>query len=289
MKKWLVVALALMFVLSILALLWRTSTDRLDTKAESGADTPKQVGSPATVPEQPGKSTEVVNETAYTDFEREAALARRGNASAALAAYTVAAKCRWARVRQQLRAEQRTSNSEKQPLEVAGRAGDKELLNYCRDLAEHQLNDRLTLLEIALREGVPGAAVMFFKEGPNGDLTALAQRPNDPLVSEWKRRAADALEKSAMNGDLEALATLGASYQFGQLTEPELEKALTLEVALLRLLPEDDAPRLASQRLVVESLTARLPEKNARQAETQGLELAARIERASEQQREGKR
>jgi hypothetical protein len=71
----------------------------------------------------------------------------------------------------------------------------------CGGMTERQRQSRLDFLAIAAHAGVPGAALAFAREGPFGDPGALRTRPEDPLVVEWKARAAELLARAAEAGN----------------------------------------------------------------------------------------
>ncbi len=70
----------------------------------------------------------------------------------------------------------------------------------CGAMTERERQSRLEYLAAAAKAGVPGSAVAFHREGPFGDPSALATRPDDPLVAEWKARARAQLTAEADAG-----------------------------------------------------------------------------------------
>lgn len=72
----------------------------------------------------------------------------------------------------------------------------------CSRMTERMRLSRFDYLATAVKAGVSGAAVQMAEEGPFGDRTALATRPDDPLVQEWKAKIRDLLTKEAERGDL---------------------------------------------------------------------------------------
>jgi hypothetical protein len=75
----------------------------------------------------------------------------------------------------------------------------------CAGMTERMRQSRLDYLAIAAQAGVPGAAVAMATEGPFGDRTALATRPGDSLVQQWKANVNAQLAHAADSGDLDAL------------------------------------------------------------------------------------
>ena len=92
---------------------------------------------------------------------------------------------------------------------VAEKAHDATL---CAGMTERMRRSRIDYLAIAAQAGVEGAAIQMATEGPFGDPTALATRPNDPLVQEWKTRVLAQLRQAAENGDLGVLEYLSIKY-----------------------------------------------------------------------------
>ncbi|QJE02262.1 hypothetical protein HH212_21410 [Massilia forsythiae] len=92
----------------------------------------------------------------------------------------------------------------------------------CGEMTERQRLARLDHLALAVKGGVPGAAVAFASEGPFGDPSALKTRPDDPLVREWKAQASALLDQATQTGDQAALAAWGIQNMFGsELREPD--------------------------------------------------------------------
>jgi hypothetical protein len=83
------------------------------------------------------------------------------------------------------------------------------LTAMCGAMTERERLARLDYLAIAVKAGVPGAAWTFAAEGPFGDPSALATRPDDPLVREWKATAATQLTQAAEAGDVTSLMLWG--------------------------------------------------------------------------------
>jgi len=56
----------------------------------------------------------------------------------------------------------------------------------CAGMSERTRVSRFDYLASAAKAGTSGAVIQMAKEGPFGDRSALATRPGDPLVQEWK-------------------------------------------------------------------------------------------------------
>jgi hypothetical protein len=59
---------------------------------------------------------------------------------------------------------------------------------FCATMTERMRQSRIDYLDIAARAGIAGAVLEQVEQGPFGDRSALATRPDDPLVREWKAR-----------------------------------------------------------------------------------------------------
>ncbi|MFK3736672.1 hypothetical protein [Massilia sp. TN1-12] len=107
----------------------------------------------------------------------------------------------------------------------------------CDGMTERERQSRLDYLAIAAAADVPGAAIAYAREGPFGDPSALETRPDDPLVKEWKTRAAGQLAQAAeMDADLSALAYLaGENFNGSGLTarDPLLAYRYTTAMAMI--------------------------------------------------------
>lgn len=71
---------------------------------------------------------------------------------------------------------------------------------FCAGMTERERQSRLDYLAVAVKAGIPGAAVAFLDEGPFGDRSALKTRPDDPLVKEWKENVRAAMTQAAESG-----------------------------------------------------------------------------------------
>jgi hypothetical protein len=87
---------------------------------------------------------------------------------------------------------------------------------FCGQMTERMRQSRIDYLAFAAQNGVPGAAIEQASEGPFGDRSALATRPDDPLVKEWKARVQEQLARVAdTQADLAALNYLSAMRMVG--------------------------------------------------------------------------
>jgi len=85
----------------------------------------------------------------------------------------------------------------------------------CATLAQRTKMARIDHLERAARGRVDGALAELVEEGPFGDPTALATRPDDPLVREWKTRVNGMLSDEAEQGARASLYQLFTGFWFG--------------------------------------------------------------------------
>jgi hypothetical protein len=167
--------------------------------------------------------------------ERVRALSASGDPRDAFTGYHILSQCRAAK--EEERQYQQTRQAERDPdrtaLVQAGIVGAKAIENACGDLQPWDFRDRLALVERAAEAGVPMAAVRFAGEGPWGDEQALYTRWDDPLVQEWRKKAAGLLQLAASKGDVTALNSLQAQYEDGAglIAERNPELALRYAVA----------------------------------------------------------
>src|SRR5450830_1173347 len=85
----------------------------------------------------------------------------------------------------------------------------------CGGMTQSQKNSRLDFLAAAVKGGAYGATTSFLEAGPFGDPNALRDRPDDPLVLEWKHRAIAQLTERADDGELMGVLTLMREYARG--------------------------------------------------------------------------
>jgi len=199
-------------------------------------------------------------------------LMRSADARDAFAAYTLIDAC--------LRAKDAESvvralpvGAENQAIRQAQAASPERSELLCGDLTSAQIAGRLSLLERAAAAAVPGAAVALVDEGPFGDRSALEQRPDDPLVIDWKRHVVELMQAAAQQGDRAAMVALSNAYQ-GALAERDPQRALAWWVA------QTELTRIAGGRVsradsrVGTALRASLSAEQAAAAVEQGQKLA---------------
>lgn len=87
---------------------------------------------------------------------------------------------------------------------------------FCATMTERMRQSRLDYLDFAARAGVAGAVLEQVEQGPFGDRSALATRPDDPLVREWKARVQTQLLRLAeQDADAGTLSYLAAALMNG--------------------------------------------------------------------------
>jgi len=97
----------------------------------------------------------------------------------------------------------------------------------CDGVTDSQLTSRYDNLKIAVAANVRGAAHQYLVEGPFGDHDALTQRPDDPLVVQWKQETVAALNSSAVSGDRVAITDLMQLYDSGVIVPRDPVRSLT--------------------------------------------------------------
>ncbi|APA67226.1 hypothetical protein [Janthinobacterium sp. 1_2014MBL_MicDiv] len=117
----------------------------------------------------------------------------------------------------------------------------------CASLTQRQRDERLAYLATAAKAGVPGASTIFLSEGPFGDRSALRNRPDDPLVQEWKRQAIAQLTAQADEGELSSVSTLMMAYlRDGDVVRKDAPQAYGYLLALRMVYGELLAPGIAN-------------------------------------------
>lgn len=117
----------------------------------------------------------------------------------------------------------------------------------CQDISPLQIGARLSLAERAARAGVPGAVAAWTAEGPFGDKTALAQRPDDPLVVEWAQRAIEMIKTATKQGDVDAIGQFGLLCMNWELDEVDKLKVVLHDAAEHELQAQADSGQRWSQ------------------------------------------
>ncbi|KQV79765.1 hypothetical protein ASD15_17165 [Massilia sp. Root351] len=131
---------------------------------------------------------------------------------------------------------------EQRDMTAAEKAGEALV---CASLTELHRRARIDYLAAAAKAGVPGADTAFMVAGPFGDRDALATRPDDPLVVEWRRQALAQLTSQALQGDLGSLNTLWTGHLSGWIAIPrDPVLAYTYHAALQRI-DHDQNPDVA--------------------------------------------
>jgi len=199
-------------------------------------------------------------------------LMRSADARDAFAAYTLIDGCLRARDAESV-VRALPVGAENQAIRQAQAASPERSELLCGDLTSAQIAGRLSLLERAAAAAVPGAAVALADEGPFGDRSALEQRPDDPLVIDWKRHVVELMQAAAQQGDRAAMVALSNAYQ-GALAERDPQRALAWWVA------QTELTRIAGGRVsradsrVGAALRASLSAEQAAAAVEQGQKLA---------------
>lgn len=152
---------------------------------------------PATAPAVPSLSAQL---------ER---LAASGNPDDADAAYHLLEECIYFNTEGRVPTVEFARGSELTAVEKAAEA------KLCGGMTQSQKNSRLDFLAAAVKGGAYGATSSFLQEGPFGDPNALRDRPDDPLVLEWKHRAIAQLTERADDGEIMGAQTLMMEYLRG--------------------------------------------------------------------------
>jgi hypothetical protein len=108
--------------------------------------------------------------------------------------------------------------------------GRQRVREACQDITHAQIAARLPLVDKAAHAGVHGAVTARIGEGPFGDRSALDQRPDDPLVTEWVEQAIAHVKDAARRDDVEAIVQLGLLSLYWELDEVERLKTLMQHV-----------------------------------------------------------
>jgi hypothetical protein len=114
----------------------------------------------------------------------------------------------------------------------SGKPPDK----VCEQISATYANSYLQWLDKAIADKTVGAATAFLEAGPFGDLDSSETRGTDPLVSAWKSKAIDLLERDAQARDVQAALSLYEQYRNGAITDIEVPKAFASLVVAKELL-----------------------------------------------------
>lgn len=107
----------------------------------------------------------------------------------------------------------------------------KKLLELCAGVNAAQLQERMSFLAVAAREGKVEAQIDYFMEGPYGRDINLAKSADDPVVQQWKTEAVTELKAAAAQGEPFALALLAQIYEAGELLPRDAKQSLAYKVA----------------------------------------------------------
>jgi hypothetical protein len=163
---------------------------------------------------------------------------------------------------------------------------------FCGTMTERMRQSRIDYLAFAAQNGVPGAAIEQASEGPFGDRSALATRPDDPLVREWKMRVHDQMARAADNeADLAVLSYLSATRMMGNEVfdkDPALAYRYGVAMSLIyrdlngpdNIMAKQYSPEGSLMQAAGASLT--MQERSAQLAEAQRIADIARARRQRE-------
>jgi hypothetical protein len=130
----------------------------------------------------------------------------------------------------------------------------------CKDDPPVSTARRLELLRAAVNGGVPGAASRELMEGPFGDVNALTDRPEDPLVVAWKAKVLEDLTRAAAHADTEAAGDLASMFEDGfTVVSPDLRRSLQYQWVYAALLERSNPRAAAKAEATAESLARKLP------------------------------
>ncbi|MFZ4873941.1 hypothetical protein ACL9RI_02560 [Janthinobacterium sp. Mn2066] len=160
-------------------------------------------------------------------------LAASGNPDDADAAYHLLDDCIYFNAEGHLPSVEFARGSELTAGETAAEA------KLCGGMTQSQKNSRLDFLAAAVKGGAYGATSSFLEAGPFGDPNALRDRPNDPLVLEWKRQAIAQLTERADDGEIIGATTLMKEYLRGGDIVPKDPLLAYGYVSALRLVHDD--------------------------------------------------
>lgn len=133
-------------------------------------------------------------------------------------------------------------------------------LKECNDVAPSYERDYLDWLRLANQKKIPGASVQTLLTGPDGDITSLTQRPDDPLVQEWRKTTYEALLRDARSGDNQALISLSTAYGNGTFAPVDPKVEAGFELALMASQEKNKRKITSYQRKYLEQKIGRLNE-----------------------------
>lgn len=146
----------------------------------------------------------------------------------------------------------------------------------CENLTNAQIDGRVKYLRQAAEAGVAMAAIRLVEYGPWGDPTALATRPNDPAVLEWRHEMVGLIELAASKGDYAAMDSLSTMYRTGSglLGERDPGKALIYATAKWEAYRQATGRTSAFASQEVSQLASALTPRAASAAAAAGREFA---------------
>ena len=86
------------------------------------------------------------------------------------------------------------------------------LKKRCASITDVMRRSKNDYLVTATSAGVPGTAVAWLERGPLGAPQMLREKPDDPLVKEWKNQASAMLIRDGEQGYIDALSRLMQGY-----------------------------------------------------------------------------
>jgi hypothetical protein len=209
---------------------------------------------------------------------RLATLVASGNPADAFAAYNMTMDCVWARQRyQQADLQPIGERSDETKAALADGTLMSKVAESCGDMTDTQIRDRLKYVEAAAAAGIPMAALRLSAEGPFGDPTALANRPDDPAVLEWRQRVSGLIKLAADRGDLTAMASLSNMYESGTgiIGQKDPYKALEYATAKWELQKQLTGAASPYQEKLSAKLASSLTAEQAQSARESGYRIAA--------------
>lgn len=205
-----------------------TATDRNSLGTSAGISS---ASAPTQAHGSRGFATSAAQRSLGDDFER---LVGTGEPADAFRAYDLAARCAESKADEKA-AELQAPGERSAETTAALKDGSFKAAaaSNCGNLTSAQVDSRVRYLRQAAEAGVPIAAIRLVEYGPWGDPTALATRPNDPAVLEWRHEMLGLIELAAGKGDYAAMDSLSTMYGTGTglLGERDPGKALMYATA----------------------------------------------------------
>ena len=152
-------------------------------------------------------------------------------------------------------------------------AAEMGLEGACVGVTQQQLKDGYENMKISTDANLRGAAHDFLCAGPLGDPQMLLQRPDDPLVIEWKAKALDYLRKAAESGDRLAMGDLSLIYRDSDMVAADPVESLGYAIA------QDQLAQRAGDNGLTGFLTIRLKEATPAQVEAANAKARQLLDR----------